>query len=188
MLFHETGLAGAYLIEPEPHHDERGLFGRLLCRDELAAHGLETEIVQSNVGFSHTTGTLRGLHFQRPPHAEVKIVRCTRGSVYDVIVDLRTGSPTFRRWYGVELTDRNRRMIYVPRGFAQGYLTLCDEAEICYHTSQRYDPPSTSGVRWDDPAFRIAWPAAVRRISDQDRAWPDFDSREPPFPTATALP
>jgi dTDP-4-dehydrorhamnose 3,5-epimerase len=114
----------------------------------------------------------------------VKIVRCTRGSVYDVIVDLRTDSPTYRRWYGVELNDRNYRMIYVPQGFAQGYLTLLDESEIYYHASQRYDPPSASGVRFDDPAFGIVWPTAIRSVSDQDRAWPDYGTREPAFPRA----
>jgi len=182
MLFHGTGLEGAYLIEPDPHRDERGFFGRLLCRDEMAAHGLDLEIVQSNVGYSHGAGTLRGLHFQRPPHAEVKVVRCTRGRVHDVIVDLRAGSPTFRRWFGVELSDRNRLLLYVPRGCAQGYLTLCDEAEICYHTSARYAPASATGVRWDDPAFGIVWPDAVRTLSEQDRTWPDFDTHAPPFP------
>jgi dTDP-4-dehydrorhamnose 3,5-epimerase len=184
MLFHETGLVGAYLIEPQPHQDDRGFFGRIWCRDELAERGLDTSIVQTNVGFSHRAGTLRGLHFQRPPQAEVKVVRCTRGSVYDVIVDLRTDSPTYRRWYGVELNDRNYRMIYVPQGFAQGYLTLLDESEIYYHASQRYDPPSASGVRFDDPAFGIVWPTAIRSVSDQDRAWPDYGTREPAFPRA----
>lgn len=177
MKFLETGLPGAYVMEPEPRMDHRGFFGRIWCEDELGELGLENKITQSNVGFSYQKGTLRGLHFQAAPHAEVKIVRCTRGSVYDVIVDLRPDSPTFRRWFGVELSATNHRMVYVPEGFAQGYLTLEDESEIYYHTSRRYHPESASGVRYDDPEFGIVWPAEVVVISDQDRAWPDFAAR-----------
>jgi dTDP-4-dehydrorhamnose 3,5-epimerase len=177
MKFIETGLAGAYVIEPEPKADHRGFFGRIWCEDELAAMGLETNIVQSNVGFSHRKGTLRGLHYQVAPHAEVKIVRCTRGSVYDVIVDLRPASPTFRQWFGVELSATNHRMMYVPEGFATGYLTLEDDSEIYYHTSHRFRPESAFGVRFDDPEFGIEWPGAVEVISDQDRNWSDFAGR-----------
>lgn len=141
--------------------------------------GLEADLVQSNVGFSHRKGTLRGLHFQRPPHAEVKIVRCTRGAVFDVIVDLRPDSPTYRRWYGVELSAENGKMIYVPEGCAQGYLTLTDEAETYYHTTAFYAPESASGVRYDDPALDIAWPAAVSLVSYQDQRWPYLSDSAP---------
>lgn len=177
MKFLGTGLAGAYVIEPEPKADHRGFFGRIWCEDELAALGLETNIVQSNVGFSRLKGTLRGLHYQAAPHAEVKIVRCTRGAVYDVIVDLRPDSATLRQWYGVELTATNHRMVYVPEGFAQGYLTLEDDSEIYYHTSRRFHPESALGVRYDDTDFGIVWPDEIRVISDQDRSWTDFATR-----------
>lgn len=184
MKFHETGLAGAYLIEPEPKSDHRGFFGRIWCEDELAALGLETNIVQSNVGFSHARGTLRGLHYQTAPHAEVKILRCTRGSVYDVIVDLRPDSPTCGKWFGSELSATNHRMMYVPEGFATGYLTLEDNSEIYYHTSHRFNPQAAFGVRYDDPAFGIEWPGEIRVISDQDRSWTDFASRGEPMALA----
>lgn len=174
MKFIETPLSGAYIIEPEPKTDHRGFFGRLWCEEELRERGLETRIVQSNVGFSHRKGTLRGLHYQQAPHEEVKIVRCTRGSVYDVIVDLRPESATFGRWFGTQLSEHNRRMIYVPEGFAQGYLTLQDDSEIYYHTSQRFAPQAATGVRYDDPQFGIDWPEAVTVISEQDLNWPDF--------------
>lgn len=170
----ETPLAGAYLLEPERIVDHRGFFGRIWCADELAEYGLVTEIAQTNVGFSHEPGTLRGLHFQRGEHAEVKLVRCTRGAVFDVIVDLRPDSATVGQWFGAELSESNHRMMYVPAGFAQGYLTLTPDAEIYYHTSQRYAPHAASGVRFDDPAFRIEWPHPIRVISDQDLNWPDY--------------
>ena len=172
MIFRETPLPGAYVIEPQPIADDRGFFARRWCQRELSAVGLETGIVQSNVGFSHRSGTLRGLHFQRPPHAEVKIVGCTRGALFDVIVDLRPGSPTHRRWFGIELHEGNGCMLYVPRGCAQGYLTLVDDTEMYYHTTEFYHPESASGVRYDDPAFGIAWPREVAVISRQDREWP----------------
>ena len=177
MLFHETGLAGAYVIEPEPKADHRGFFGRVWCADELARQGLSTEIVQTNVGFSHRKGTLRGLHYQVFPHAEVKLLRCTRGRVFDVIVDLRPQSATYRKWFGTELSDTNHLMMYVPEGFATGYLTLEDNSEIYYHTSRRFHPESASGVRYDDPAFGIVWPGEITVISDPDRAWPELAAR-----------
>ena len=181
MLFHETGLAGAYVIEPEPKADHRGFFGRIWCEDEMAKQGLSTTIVQTNVGFSHRKGTLRGLHYQEWPNAEVKLLRCTRGRVFDVIVDLRPASSTYRKWFGTELSDTNHRMMYVPEGFATGYLTLEDNAEIYYHTSRRFHPESAFGVRYDDPAFGIEWPGEITVISDPDRAWPELASRsEPP--------
>lgn len=178
MRFHETGLDGAYVIEPTPHVDHRGFFGRIWCHDELTAQGLVAEIAQSNVGFSHRKGTLRGLHLQRAPEAEVKIVRCTRGGVFDVIVDLRPASATYCKWFGTELNESNLKMMYVPEGFATGYLTLRDDSEIYYHSSRAYHPASATGVRYDDPAFGIEWPGEIAVISDQDRAWPGFAARE----------
>jgi len=174
VIVEETELAGAYVLEVERREDDRGFFARVWCADELAAAGLDPRISQINVGFNLRRGTLRGLHFQRAPHAEVKLVRCTAGAVYDVIVDLRPESPTHRRWVGVELTAENHRQLYVPAGFAHGYQTLTDSAEISYLTSVPYAPESATGVRFDDPAFGIGWPEPVTVISDADRAWPDY--------------
>ncbi len=180
MIFRDTPLPGAYVLEPERIEDQRGFFARIWCKNELRARGLSCELAQSNVGFSRRRGTLRGLHFQRPPHAEVKIVRCTRGSVFDVIVDLRPESPTYRRWFGVELSEENGKMLYVPEGCAQGYLTLADNTEIYYHTSEFYHPESASGVRYDDPEFGIAWPGEIAVMSQQDQHWPDHSDRDRP--------
>lgn len=177
MIFTETPLAGAYVIEPQRITDERGFFGRIFCKKELENQGLKTDLQQSNVGFSSKSGTLRGLHFQEGPHSEVKIVRCTRGKMFDVIVDLRPHSPTRAGWFGVELSEENSRMIYVPEGFAQGYITLAQDTEMYYHTTQFYQPDAASGVRYNDPEFGIAWPADVAVISQQDREWPDYASR-----------
>jgi dTDP-4-dehydrorhamnose 3,5-epimerase len=177
LIFRETALSGAYIIEPEKINDERGSFARVWCRRELEQHGLKGDVAQSNIGFSYRKGTLRGLHFQRAPHAEVKIVRCTRGAIFDVVVDLRPESPTYKRWFGVELNDDNRRMIYVPEGFAQGYMTLADNTEMNYHTSEFYSPDAASGVRYDDPVIGIRWPLAVTVISEQDRNWPLIGQR-----------
>jgi dTDP-4-dehydrorhamnose 3,5-epimerase len=172
MIFKETPLPGAYVIEPERINDNRGFFARAWCKKELEQHGLKGEISQSNIGFSFRKGTFRGLHFQRPPHAEVKIVRCTRGSIFDVIVDLRPESPSYKHWFGVELSAENRKMIYVPEGMAQGYATLEDSTEINYHTSEFFNAESASGVRFDDPAFGIQWPVVPAVVSEQDRNWP----------------
>ena len=177
MIFTETGLPGAYVIEPKLLNDQRGFFARVWCRNELLQHGLSGELVQSNIGFSYRKGTVRGLHFQRVPHAEAKIVRCTRGAVFDVIVDLRPDSPTYRRWFGAPLTPENRKMMYVPEGMATGYMTLEDETEVNYHTSQFFAPESAFGVRFDDPAFGIEWPLEATVVSDQDRGWPLMLSR-----------
>lgn len=177
MIFSETALSGAYIIEPEKINDQRGSFARVWCRRELEQHGLKGDLAQSNIGFSYRKGTLRGLHFQRAPHQEVKIVRCTRGSMFDVVVDLRPESPTYKRWFGVELNDENRRMIYVPEGFAQGYMTLADNTEMNYHTSEFYSADAASGVRYDDPVIGIRWPLAVTVISEQDRNWPLIGQR-----------
>jgi dTDP-4-dehydrorhamnose 3,5-epimerase len=174
MHFTETQLVGAYIVDLQRIGDERGFFARAWCQKEFEAHGLLANISQVNVGFSSRKGTLRGLHFQVPPHAEAKFVRCTRGAIYDVIVDLRPDSPTFRHWVAVELTAENHRMLYVPEGFAQGYQTLSDDAEMCYQTTQFYHAGAASGVRHDDPAFGIEWPLPVSVISEADRTWPDF--------------
>ena len=175
MTFRELELTGAFLIELDRIEDERGFFARTFCRDEFAEHGLATEIVQANTAFNRRKGTLRGMHFQAAPHEEAKLVRCTRGAVYDVIVDLRRDSPTFTRWVSVELTVENDTMLYVPEGFAHGYQTLEDETETSYLMSQRYEPSAGRGVRWDDPAFGIEWPDECdRTMNERDRTWPDF--------------
>ena len=178
MIVEETPLAGAYIVEIERREDARGFFARAWCGEELAAAGLDTRISQINVGFSHRRGTLRGLHFQRAPHAEVKFVRCTAGAVYDVIVDLRRDSATHCRWLGIELSAENHRQLYVPEGFAHGYQTLTDAAEICYAASVPYAPESATGVRFDDPAFGIEWPEPATTISEVDRTWPDYGEEE----------
>jgi dTDP-4-dehydrorhamnose 3,5-epimerase len=175
VIFTETPLAGAYLLEPEPLADERGIFARILCVRELAAHGLETRIVQNSISYNPVSGTLRGLHYQTEPHGEVKIVRCTAGSVFDVIVDIRAASPTRGQYYAAVLSAANRRLLYIPRGFAHGFQTLEPHSEVTYQMSQFYEPGSGRGVRWNDPAFAIPWPAADHRIMcDRDRDFPDF--------------
>ena len=178
MIFKQTTLPGAYLIEPERINDHRGFFARVWCERELHQHGLKSELRQSNIGFSCRKGTLRGLHFQKPPHAEVKIVRCTRGAIFDVVVDLRPESSSYKRWFGVELSEENGRMIYVPEGFAQGYITLADNTEMNYHTSEFYDAEAASGIRYDDQAFAIQWPLAPTVVSEQDRNWPLLGQRQ----------
>ena len=175
MIFTPTELDGAYVVDIEPREDERGFFARAWAREEFAGHGLSTEVVQANIAFNRRKGTLRGMHFQRDPHAEVKLVRCTRGAFYDVVVDLRASSPTHTRWIGVEITAENRRMLYVPEGFAHGYQTLADDTEAYYHVSAAYAPEAEGGVRWDDPAFGIEWPdPAPPVMSEKDRTWPDY--------------
>jgi dTDP-4-dehydrorhamnose 3,5-epimerase len=174
MTFTETPLAGAYIIDILPIGDERGFFSRTWSADELTRRGLDATLVQCNVAWNRVRGTLRGMHFQRAPYEEVKIVRCTRGALLDVIVDLRRASPTFRRWTSVELTADTRRMLYVPKGFAHGYLTLTDDVEAYYHVSAPYVPEAAGGVAWDDPAFGITWPFAPAVISKRDREWPRF--------------
>jgi len=177
MRFTETTVHGAYLIDAEPRTDERGFFARLWCRDEFAARGLSAEFVQCNDSFSARRGTLRGLHYQAAPHAEVKLVRCVRGRVFDVLVDLRRDSPTYTQWFGTELTAENRRMLYVPEGCAHGYLTLEDDSEVVYPVSQPYTPDAERGVRWNDPRFAIAWPPVdTLTLSPKDQQWPDYQS------------
>lgn len=177
MRFTETKVAGAYLIEPEPIADERGFFARTWCREEFADHGLNPDLAQANISFNHRKGTLRGLHYQAAPHEEIKVIRCTRGSVYDVIVDLRPDSATFTRHFAIALTADNYRMLYVPAGFAHGFQTLEDDTELFYQISAFHSPEHARGVRWDDPAFQISWPPAERIISEADRGYPDFRPR-----------
>ncbi len=174
MKFTETPIGGVLLVDLEPVHDERGFFARMYCEEEFRSRGLEPRIAQSSMAHNARKGTLRGMHFQRDPHAEVKLVRCTSGSVYDVVIDLRPGSPTFRHWFGTELTARNRRMLYIPHGIAHGYQSLEDETEISYQMSTPYLPEAAAGVRWDDPAFAVRWPLEVTAITERDRSYPDF--------------
>ena len=174
MEFTETRLKGAYLVRVKRIEDHRGFFGRGFCRDEFVAHGLNGSMVQLNVGFSHTKGTLRGLHYQEAPHAEAKFMRCTRGAIFDVIVDIREESPTRGEWVGAELTADDGTMLYAPEGFLHGYQTLVDDVEMYYMTSSPYAPKAAKGFRFDDPAFAIEWPLPVGVISDVDRNWPDF--------------
>ena len=174
MIFTETPLPGAYVLDPERLSDERGFFARIFDPHELAARGLNPNVEQSSISFNPNKGTLRGMHFQRAPFAEAKLVRCTRGAVHDVIIDLRKDSASHRRHFGVLLDAENRRLLYVPEGFAHGYLTLTDDAEVSYQISARYSPEHASGVRWDDPAFGIEWPGPVTLVNERDRTYPDF--------------
>jgi dTDP-4-dehydrorhamnose 3,5-epimerase len=175
MIFHETPLAGAYLIDLEKRGDDRGFFARAFCEKEFGAHGLATRFVQVNNSLSAQKGTLRGMHYQLAPRAETKLVRCIRGSLFDVILDLRQGSPTFGRSFGAELTAENRRMMYVPKGFAHGFITLEDGTETFYFADDFYAPEQERGVRWNDPRFRIEWPGSPTVISEKDRGHRDFD-------------
>ena len=175
MKFHDTELADARLIEPERHSDDRGYFARVACGAEFAAAGIEADYPQASVSHNARAGTLRGMHFQRPPHAEAKVVRVTRGAVFDVIIDLRPESPTFRRWQGFELGVENGRMLYIPKGFAHGFQTLEDETDMLYLITPAFVPGHGDGVRFDDPAFAIDWPRPVSVIAEKDRSWPLFE-------------
>jgi dTDP-4-dehydrorhamnose 3,5-epimerase len=173
--FTPAPLAGAWLIDLEPIADERGSFARTWCEREMEAHGLVTRVVQCSVSRNTRKSTLRGMHFQAAPHEETKVVRCTRGAIFDVILDLRPGSATFKRWFGAELSAANGRALYVPAGMAHGFQSLVDDTEVAYQISEFHHPESARGVRWDDPAFSIEWPqAASRAIHPKDLAYPDF--------------
>ena len=176
MKFVETGLSGAWLIKPELIPDERGFFARTWCRNEFADKGLNPNLAQCNISYNKVCGTLRGMHYQKVPHAEAKLVRCTQGGIYDVIVDLRNDSKTFTQWFGAELTAENRKALYVPEGFAHGFLTLKDDAEVLYQMTEFFHAECTAGVRWNDPAFSIQWPIDVKVISERDQNYPDFKS------------
>lgn len=174
MLFQPTNLADAYLIQVETITDDRGFFARAWCVEEFAAHGLDTTLVQCNLSFNQQQGTVRGMHYQMMPFAETKVVRCIRGALYDVIIDLRPASPTYLQWLGVTLSAENRTALYVPRGFAHGFQTLTDETEVFYQMSAFYAPEYARGVRWNDPHFGIAWPLPVTVMSGKDQSYPDF--------------
>lgn len=174
VTFTQTPLAGAFVVEPEPVRDERGFFARAWCQREFEVQGLASRWAQCNLSFNTKTGTLRGMHYQTAPHAEAKLIRCTRGAIHDVIVDLRPESPTFKQHFGTVLTSENRRMLYAPEGFAHGFLTLEDDTEVFYQMSAFYEPSFARGVRWNDPSFGIRWPGEVRVISEKDRNYPDF--------------
>lgn len=181
MRFAQCMIEGAWLVRMERHEDERGYFARSWCQREFEQHGLNPRLVQCNVSFNHLKGTLRGMHGQLAPHEEAKLVRCTRGALWDVMLDLRPQSPTYRRYEAVTLTDTNDRLLYLPEGVFHGFLTLEDNTEIFYQMSEFYCPESAMGYRYDDPAFNIAWPIAVRMISPRDREWPDFQPDDAPL-------
>ncbi len=173
MIFEETALSGAFIIEPERLEDERGFFARTWCQRELEEHRLETRLAQCNISFNRVEGTFRGMHYQEAPHEEVKLVRCTRGSILDIIVDLRPESPTYKEHLSVELSEDNRRMLYIPTRFAHGFLTLADSTEVFYQMSEFYAPEAARGFRWNDPAFEIQLPIEVIVISERDQTYPD---------------
>jgi dTDP-4-dehydrorhamnose 3,5-epimerase len=175
MIFTETMLKGAFLIDLEPHVDERGFFARTFCVGEFQAHGLNARMVQCSISFNKERGTLRGMHWQTPPHAEAKLVRATRGAIFDAIIDMRLGSPTFKQHFACELTADNHRMLYVPEGCAHGFQTMEDNTEVFYQMSAPFAPAVARGVRWDDPAFGIQWPDTPKRIlNERDASYPDF--------------
>jgi len=174
MRFQQTSLDGAWIIDLEPIRDDRGFFSRTFCIKELSTHGLETNFVQHSLSFSARRGTLRGMHFQVPPHGEIKIVECVKGAIWDVIIDIRSQSPSFGQWTSVELTADNRRQLYIPSNFAHGFQTLTDNVEVRYLISAFHEPSAARGFRHDDPAFAIPWPLPVSVMSEKDRAWPDF--------------
>jgi dTDP-4-dehydrorhamnose 3,5-epimerase len=174
MTFEETELKGGFVVGLKKIEDNRGFFARAWCQKEFADAGLNPNLVQINLAASHKAGTLRGMHFQEAPHAEAKLIRCTRGRIFDVMIDLRPESPTHRKWFGLELSAENHRMLYIPEGFAHGYETLTDDAEMLYQTSQAFASGSARGVRYDDPAFGIVWPLPVSVISEADRKWPEY--------------
>jgi dTDP-4-dehydrorhamnose 3,5-epimerase len=174
VIFHSTPIAGAYWLEPERHVDERGSFSRLYCAREFADHGLDPRLAQASLSTNARRGTLRGMHYSVPPHAEAKVVRCVRGAVHDVLLDLRVGSPSYLESFGRLLTAKDANALYVPEGVAHGFLTLEDESDVLYQMTEFYDPASARGVRWNDAAFRIRWPEEPVVVSDRDRTYPDF--------------
>lgn len=178
MIFIPTRLPGACIVEPEKREDSRGHFARTYCEREFQAHGLPTRVAQANRSMTRHQGTLRGMHYQLAPHAEDKLVRCERGGIWDCVVDLRPDSPTRCQWVGVELSEDNGRMLLVPKGFAHGFLTLTDDVAVSYQVSEFYTPGAERGLRYDDPAFGIAWPAAILHLSEKDAAWPGYGREE----------
>ncbi|HEV2397936.1 MAG TPA: dTDP-4-dehydrorhamnose 3,5-epimerase [Candidatus Sulfotelmatobacter sp.] len=175
MIFRETRLPGVFEINLEPSNDSRGFFARSWCQKEFEDQALDIRVAQCNISFNIRSGTLRGMHYQAAPKAEAKLVRCTSGSIYDVVIDLRPESPTFKNWIAAVLTPDAHNMMYVPGGCAHGFLTLADNSEVFYQMSEFYSPDAARGVRWDDPAFQIMWPSSVQVISERDRTYPDFE-------------
>lgn len=176
MIFEKTGLAGALVIEPERMADSRGFFARTFCAREFAEHGLTERFVQSSISFNARAATLRGMHLQVAPHREAKLVRCTQGAIWDAIVDLRAGSATRMQWFGVELSADNRRALYVPEGFAHGFITLAPDTEVFYEMNEFFAPQAARGLRWNDPALGIAWPKHPEVIAERDASYPDLDA------------
>lgn len=177
MHFTETKLKGAFILDLNRLEDDRGFFARTFCKDELEAHNLISDVVQANMSWNPKKGTLRGMHYQVDPYQETKLVRCTQGALYDVIIDLRTDSPTYGEWVGVELTAENRRALFVPRDFAHGFVTLEDNTEAFYMVSQSYTPGAESGIRWNDPQFAIEWPIEPTLVSEKDASWDDYKGK-----------
>ena len=174
MIFTELDISGVFHVEQELHRDDRGFFARTWCQEEFKRRGLNDRLVQCSVSFNAKKGTLRGMHYQVAPYREAKLVRCSHGAIYDVAVDLRPESPTFKHHVGVELSEQNRKMLYVPEGLAHGFITLRDQTEVLYHISEFWSPAHARGVRWNDPAFGIKWPVQPETIADRDRNYPDF--------------
>jgi dTDP-4-dehydrorhamnose 3,5-epimerase len=174
MQFTETEIGGAFILDAEQIADERGFFARSWARDEFEAHGLNPHLAQCNLSYNHRKGTVRGMHWQAAPHAETKLVRCTQGGIYDVVVDLRADSPTYLRWIGAELTAENRRALYIPEGCGHGFQTLADATEVLYMITEYYTPAAARGMRWNDPAITVTWPLAVTVISERDAQYPDW--------------
>jgi len=174
MIFKETRLKGAFIIEIDKFEDKRGFFAHAFSQATFESHGLSSRVVNTNISFNTARGTLRGMHYQVAPYEETKLIRCTRGAIYDVIIDLRRDSPTYRQWIGMELTADNYRLLYVPEQFAHGFQTLEDRTEVTYQVSQVYSPDAARGVRYDDPAFRVTWPLEVEVVSDRDASWPTW--------------
>jgi dTDP-4-dehydrorhamnose 3,5-epimerase len=174
VIFTETEIKGLFVIEPERHSDHRGFFARTFCAAEFQARQLDPAVAQCSISYNGKKGTLRGMHYQAPPHAEVKLVRCTQGAIFDVAIDLRRDSKSFARHFAVVLNAENRKMLYIPTGFAHGFQTLTDNTEIFYQMSAPYAPESARGIRWDDPSFAIEWPPDERTIIERDRSYPDF--------------
>ena len=182
MIFHETSLKGSYILEMEKVEDERGFFARMWCKEELESHNLDKNLVQCSLSFNRCKGTLRGMHFQIPPHGETKLVRCTKGAIFDVIIDVRAKSSTYLKWMGIELSEENKKMIYIPKGFAHGFQTLVGNSEVLYFISDSYHPEASRGINWKDPAINITWPRVKERIiSKRDQNWPMFAPGQPPW-------
>lgn len=175
MKFKELPLKGAFVIEPEMLKDERGFFARTFCTEEFAAHGISPDVIQCNVSFNKLKGTLRGMHYQLEPHGEAKLVRCTKGAIYDVIIDLRPDSETYMSWISEELNENNYKMLFIPRGFAHGFQSLHDDTEVFYQMSNIFVPQAARGIKWNDPAFNIKWPLAPTVISQKDKSYPEFN-------------